>query len=334
MPCNKPLLAYRDKDGVHFTPPKGDALQLELPCGNCLACRLAKAQERAIRCINEASMHENNIFLTLTFDNENLPEDKNIDWEILKKFFKKLRVKYSTQKIRYYACGEYGGEFNYDNEAKVWLWDRRNYREPKPNLPRVHFHAIIFNYRPKDEEILYSNKHGQEVYSSMELTKIWGNGHISYGEVTPQSCGYVARYVTKKQNNNPKNDYVPKYGQEIYDLETGELICTHPTQPEIAFGSARPAIGATWLEKYWKTDCFNQGFIVGPAPEYKKQPIPRYYWEWLDRNYPDTFKEYKELAAKAFQQKKAAIEADNTRERQDTKEFILGKKTETLIREL
>ena len=62
--------------------------------------------------INEASMYNNNCFITLTYDNENLPKDKNLNYDEFKGFMKRLREhlhRKEGRNIKYYACGEYGG---------------------------------------------------------------------------------------------------------------------------------------------------------------------------------------------------------------------------------
>lgn len=336
MACNKPVPVWIYNGGLHFTPNKtGDHFESEIPCGKCTQCRLDKSRERTIRCINEASMFEQNSFLTLTFNDQKMPKDKNLDYEIFKAFMKKLRwhvQKYENKKIRYYACGEYGGEFI--NKDNVWFWDRSTYQNYLPEYPRAHFHAIIFNYWPDDAEIKFSNKFNQPVYTSEKLTKIWGNGHVSIGTVTTQSCGYVARYLMKKQNSNEATDYVAKYGQPLYDLETGEYICDHPKVVEMAYGSSQPAIGATWLEKYYNTDCFNQGFILGPLPDCKKYGVPRYYWEWLESYHREEFIVYKNQKINKLILNKDKIEADNTYERQESKDFIINKQAKKLKRDL
>ena len=208
--------------------------------------------------INEASMYNNNCFITLTYDNENLPKDKNLNYDEFKGFMKRLREhlhRKEGRNIKYYACGEYGGDISLGEDRlneetgeieNRWLWDRSYWREnnkPMPTIPRAHFHAIIFNWWPKDSEVFSVNHLKQEIHVSKEMKEIWGNGNVSHGTVTPMSCGYVARYIMKKQNSSGLADFVAKYGQPIYDKHTGEYICNHPEQPEMAYGSTRPPMG-------------------------------------------------------------------------------------------
>jgi len=63
-----------------------------IPCGKCVACRLARSREWALRCMHEASLSDNNIFVTLTYRPD--------------------RLRKSVGPCRYYACGEYGTDFS------------------------------------------------------------------------------------------------------------------------------------------------------------------------------------------------------------------------------
>lgn len=95
---------------------------MEVPCGKCLSCRIARAREWSLRLMHELASWENAVFLTLTYSDEFMPKDKSIKKHDLQKFFKRLRK--ANHKIRYYACGEYGERYG-----------------------RPHYHAIIFGLR-------------------------------------------------------------------------------------------------------------------------------------------------------------------------------------------
>lgn len=101
MPCYHPLQAWRGprlksgKRAVVFS--RGDAersllpFELSLPCGQCIGCRLERSRQWAMRCVHEASLHEDNCFVTLTYDNSHLPPGGSLllrDWQL---FIKRLR---------------------------------------------------------------------------------------------------------------------------------------------------------------------------------------------------------------------------------------------------
>ena len=56
--------------------PFGDYVSefIEIPCGQCIECRLQYARDWANRCMLEAQYHDENWFLTLTYDDDHLPD--------------------------------------------------------------------------------------------------------------------------------------------------------------------------------------------------------------------------------------------------------------------
>ena len=118
MPCYSPIKGYRSKvlspNGkrtIVFKPNLGFVdLPVLVPCGQCCGCRLERSRQWAIRCTHEASLHENNCFITLTFNDDNLPSDKSLDVRHFQLFMKRLRKQFGSN-IRYYHCGEYGENF-------------------------------------------------------------------------------------------------------------------------------------------------------------------------------------------------------------------------------
>lgn len=195
-------------------------------------------------------MHEENSFVTLTFAPEYLPTDNSIRKEHLQKFFKRLR-KNTGAKMRYFACGEYG-------EKKS----------------RPHYHAILFGYGFPDKQ-LYTVRQGNRLYRSAILERAWPFGHSLIGEVTFQSCAYVARYVMKKWKKDSRDDETEiNMANAVVDRETGEII---EIQPEFCLMSRRPGIGRTWLEKY-KTDTDKDFVTVNKH----WQKLPKYYDQVLE----------------------------------------------------
>jgi len=68
MPCYHPLTAYRSKEkskngkfGLSFSIKTGYYdLKVQVPCGQCIGCKLEKSRQWAIRCVHEAEMHDEN----------------------------------------------------------------------------------------------------------------------------------------------------------------------------------------------------------------------------------------------------------------------------------
>jgi len=194
--------------------------------------------------VHEAHMHENNCFLTLTYNDENLPLDKSIDLVHIQKFIKRLRKKFVTNKqtqIRYFQCGEYGEQF-----------------------ARPHYHICLFNFIFPDETFYkYSNE--IPLYTSQILEKIWGMGFCTIGKLTFESAAYCARYVTKKiTGKNAEKHY------EFIDPETGEIF--YP-DPEFATMSKVPGLGSTYLTKY-QADIYPHDYVIFRG---KKMKPPKAY---------------------------------------------------------
>lgn len=226
---------------------------LNLPCRKCIPCRIAKTRDWSIRSMHEAQLHgDQNSFITLTFDPEHLPHDNSISKSDFQKFIKNLRQRTNIN-IRYLACGEYG--------------ERINPLTGKPQPDRPHYHASLFGYKPDDLE-LFSTKGGNKLYTSEFLTKLWGKGHVTIGELTPETAAYVAGYTMKKIGGD-----LAKEHYEWLDLETAEV---YDRLPEFQLSSTRPGIGKPWYDKF-KTD-LHKGFITHNG---KKKPIPEYYLRLL-----------------------------------------------------
>ena len=123
MPCFYPRkLYYNDsKDtGYSWTPPKYSDIYIKNPkhiivsCKQCKGCRLEYSRQWAMRITHEQSLWLNNIFITLTYDDDHLPQLGNSTTLVKKDFqdfMKRLRKKenrHPNDPIRYYHCGEYG----------------------------------------------------------------------------------------------------------------------------------------------------------------------------------------------------------------------------------
>lgn len=133
--------------------------------------------------MHEASLHEENSFITLTFDEQNLPDDGSINPEHLQSFFKRLRERIYPKRFSYFACGEYGEQ-----------------------LGRPHYHAIIFGHGFPDKEPISKNRENL-LYTSAALAETWVHGLHSIGEVTQQSASYVARYSMKKIGGDNQEEH-------------------------------------------------------------------------------------------------------------------------------
>lgn len=227
--------------------------------------------------MHEAHMHPQNCFITLTYNNENLPSDGSLHYEHFRDFFKRLRKKYGAE-IRYYHCGEYGEKF-----------------------ARPHYHAIIFNFDFPDKILFRVDPRGTKLYRSPSLENLWKFGFSTIGAVTFETAAYVARYVTKKLTGSKPFLYrsLDEKGlltethydnsdehYQVINYETGEITYR---KREYATMSRRPGIGKTYLEKY-KGDIYPLDLVQMRGKSFKP---PRYYDAFLESHDPDLFKNIK-----------------------------------------
>ena len=100
--CLHPITAWRSKvrsangkRGLVFDVHAGFVDQpVDIACGQCQECRLQKARDWAMRCNHEAAMHQDNCFVTLTYDDVNLPKYGSLEPDHLSTFMKDLREWY------------------------------------------------------------------------------------------------------------------------------------------------------------------------------------------------------------------------------------------------
>lgn len=297
MTCYHPIEGYHATSGG-FTTSRASAYldrPLQVPCGQCIGCRINKAQQWAIRCAHEATQHEENSYITLTYNDENLPYDGSVNIIHFQQFMYRLRKSLKPKKIRFYHCGEYGDK-----------------------TERPHYHALIFGHEWADQKFYKNNKNGDKLYISETLNKTWGHGNCYIGLVTFQSAGYCARYIMKKQTG--------KHTQEHYqhvDEITGEI---YDRCPEYSSMSRRPGIATSWYAKY-ATDIFPHDYVI--TPEGKKIPTPRFYEELYKKTNEDTHRTIK--GNRKIKARKNS--ANSTTERLAVREIVLNSKIHKLKRE-
>jgi len=180
---NQGVTAY--KTGKHMT----------VPCGSCLECLQVRRAGWSLRLQQELNEATQSDFLTLTYNDENLPLAVDQDTGEIVPVFKKKdlqdyfkRVRKECKNLKYYAVGEYGT----DNE-------------------RPHMHAIVFN---------------ADIWT---LTDKWANsegplGRTDHGEVTDESIHYVTGYIV---NNTSQKSLKPF---ALMSKGLGKIYLKHATK--------------------------------------------------------------------------------------------------------
>lgn len=185
-----------------------------VPCGKCLACLSRRSSMWTNRLMVEQNHSAVTWFVTLTYNDENLPvvyhSSDSLDLTrglmlpldgdcaffdqtpvVYKKdlvdFFKRLRSRLSVQ-IKYYACAEYGS-----------------------NSHRPHYHFILFL---KD---IMTREHISEC-----LSESWPFGFIRLDECGPAAIRYVTKYVCKDSSDS-FHDFVCQLGFPVFAIMSKKL---------------------------------------------------------------------------------------------------------------
>lgn len=330
MPCHHPLhatytLRADGKKNIKFSNFLAQAFidgrelympfenRQMLPCGRCTGCRLEYSRQWAVRCMHEAQFFENNCFITLTFDNDHVPFDFSLDVKYFQDFMKRLRERFGSG-VRYFHCGEYGAHCKVCGVAQ----HRCTCAKFVPQLGRPHFHACLFNFDFVDRT-LWSVVNGQRLYVSEALQDLWSFGFSTVGTVTFQSAAYVARYATKKITGDMADEH--------YSLVSPVDGKVYRRKPEYATMSRVPGLGSDWFDKYWKSDIYDNGYLIVNGIKCKP---PRYYDEKLKVLDPVLYEKVKsDRLANSLTR-----DHDNSYQRLLDREVCLQSKLRQLIRTL
>lgn len=225
MPCLTPITLKRS-----YMTMNGGFTDI-FPCGKCPECLRKRQNDWVFRLSQEKKHATSAVFLTLTYSEENLifgeihPTLHKRDYQ---NFMKRLRkhVNDKNIKIKYYACGEYGGI-----------------------TKRPHYHAIMYNLPPG------------YISNSNFLTNIWQNGHVDIGTCTGASIRYVAKYIMKgRLSEEELEGRMPEFSLMSKKLGIGYLtpsMITHLNQKmqpytKIEGGKLQP------LPRYFKHKIFTK----------------------------------------------------------------------------
>lgn len=239
---------------------------VEIPCGRCIGCRLQYSRMWADRCLAESTLHDDSYFVTLTYDDYNIPKSNyDIDKEtgevktsctLVKRdfqlFMKRLRKNYKyDNNLRFYMAGEYGSQ-----------------------TARPHYHAIIYGLKLDDLKLYKRTPLGFNLYNSEFVNECWQHkGHVVIAEVTWETCAYTARYIMKKQTGSK--------AEEVY--ERYNII------PPFTLMSRRPGIAKEFYEQN-KERLIKFGEVdISTKKGGKKIKSVKYFNKFLEIEYPDEY---------------------------------------------
>lgn len=240
-----------------------------VPCRQCMNCRINYSQEWKNRLIAEAQQWDESYFVTLTYNDQNLPSEPVIDPKTgevktdingdqviahplvkkhLQDFNKRIRRHWDYQDdhqgIRIYGVGEYGDQTG-----------------------RPHYHEILYNlplannliYMGNRKRTMYGKTVEYNLYWSQELQDLWPFGQISIGEVNETTCAYVAGYALKKHKGKEAASWYQERG----------------LTPEFAIGSRNPGIGMNYFDQHKDRITETESMTIKTAWGGNIVPIPK-----------------------------------------------------------
>lgn len=264
MSCTHPRLGVRRPDGSVLVVSRSDYIfrpvlgeKMWLPCNSCIACRLRRSREWALRCMYEASKYPLNCFVTLTYKDEFVPSVDGFH-TLCKadfvRFMKRLRADQGP-KIRFFQCGEYGEVCRVCGKSRYYCKCQQFVK----TLGRPHHHVAFFNFDFIDK-IFFQRKKGIALYRSAILERLWPFGYSSISDLTFESAAYIAAYCVKKIN--------------------GKLAAGHyeGREPEYNTMSRRPGIAHDFVADYY-ADIYPKDNIHFRGKEFRP---PRYFDKVFD----------------------------------------------------
>lgn len=144
------------------------------PCGKCPACLSERREELAERIFFESRVSASSYFVTLTYDDEHLPFDRQLgincfDKQEIQTYIRRIRdyLRPRDVSLRYFLTCEFGDASN-----------------------RSHYHAVVY---------LSSFLSLQQVW--ILFNEFWKRGIVYVSSVGAGCCKYVAKYCLKDDGN-------------------------------------------------------------------------------------------------------------------------------------
>lgn len=239
---------------------------VQIPCGQCIGCRIMYSQQWAVRCMLESQYHESSYFLTLTYNNDCVPVSWYPDpetgeahqaYSLRKKDFQAFmkRLRFNTgQELRFYSAGEYGDK-----------------------TFRPHYHAIIFGLVLDDLKLYKQTDDGWLYYTSPIVQRAWSVpkrgrtakndipspiGQVLVTKVNYSTCAYVARYVCKKLKG-----------------ESAKFYETLKIEPPFSLMSRNPGLAYQWFQDHPEYKDFS--LISLPSEDGGRKFRPPRYFDYL-----------------------------------------------------
>ena len=288
-----------------------------VPCGSCLGCALDHSKNWAMRMYLESLYSTCTYFFTLTYDDDHIPGDYQLHKKDLQDFIQKLRDNYRKDfgitGIRYYACGEYGG-----------------------NTGRPHFHIVFFNLPLMKEDFNFYYEKNVDLENHVKGESFNGNKYYSFPYIEKMRP-YGFHYITDCQDIAVFN-YVARYVNKKKQLDkiTKEILKDNGIQTEFNLMSTRPGISQLYYLDNMQKLLENNGSIYISGVPYS---VDRYFYKLVEKFGSEDFnklvdeqKRYKKDMLNLLQINKARLYNDDKDLMNQIELKRLKEKTELLKR--
>lgn len=245
-------------------------------CNKCPNCRKTRSEGWAFRLLQEQKKSVSSAFVTLTYNEEEVPQTENgllsLSKKDLQDFHKRLRKqmgswfgkdRFNEHPIRYYAVGEYGGK-----------------------TERPHYHGIYYNI-PK-----------VVLEDPLVLEAIWKKGRIQIDKAEPGSMRYVTNYINKSITEHGEDERAREFSLMSKGLGKGYLTeaiidyyASSKTPYILKEGGSKQAMpryykdkifqGLTEVEKREMRKQMDE-YIVLASTENKRHMGSQDGWNWTD----------------------------------------------------
>lgn len=241
------------------------------PCRGCMACKVNHKRLWQHRIILELKAHEKASFITLTYDDENLPQSGSVSIPEVQRFNKRLRKQFHPRRLRFFAVGEYGDQSWRPHYHFAYFGLACEFSGQCNNRKRT---LIQRNQKKYCTEIIDQSWYIDQICDTCQkIEKAWDRGFVDVSELNSTTAGYISGYCTKKMTK----DTDPR-------LLRGDNIYLHPE-----FSTQSQNLGLPGLKiilDEWKKNPHFENFLTetGDVPyslthDGKSYPIGRHLRE-------------------------------------------------------
>lgn len=278
-----------------------------VPCRKCQECLTRRALDYSVRVYCETLQHEDSCFLTLTYNDKSLGEN-HLDYTDKirgpQKFLEALKERVARQRKKK-AKEEFFAKLSPGLKKRDKLKLFYEYAKDKDfrNLTyfiageygsqngRMHWHALIFGWKPEDLEFHSLSHRGDKYFRSQMVDDLWSHGKVIIGDKITAGCAlYVSRYIQKRwkpEDDIPEESYVAKRKRiHLADPKNKKLV-DDENYPERCYFSKK--LSKSWiLHNLSKLLTDNSKITIAHRTKsgevkFEDRSVPIAFYEWLKR---------------------------------------------------